>query len=73
MSMKHDTNEPIAGNGAGPDIDLKDIQACIEAADVLVTEWIATGRTDHMEDAWQDLRYRILHANIQMHDLRGRP
>jgi hypothetical protein len=70
--MTQDTDTPISGSPETQTIDLKDIQACIEAADVLVTEWIATGRTDHMEDAWQDLRYRILHANIQMHDLRGR-
>lgn len=70
--MTHDTDKPISGSPDTQTIDLKDIEACIAAADDLLTEWIATGKTDHMDDAWQDLRHKILQANIQMHDLKGR-
>jgi hypothetical protein len=53
---------------AAPD-PFNHIRACVEAADTLLTQWIATGRTDHMDNEWQDLRHKILYANIQLHAL----
>jgi hypothetical protein len=52
---------------------LADVRACIAAADTLLTEWIATGRTDHMDNEWQDLRHKILYANIQLNALAPPP
>lgn len=44
-------------------------RTAVEKADDMLTEWIGTGRVDHLEDRWQDLREALTGSTPRFEEL----